>query len=239
MLWSSLTEIERRVPGLLVDGADGRTIASELQISRSEVTEHIQSLLSKLNVHSRLEAASKAVSAGFLGHVPLRPIRVLIVDDHDLFAEAIKAVLSDAAIDVAAILGTGREAIDYALEHRPDVVILDLGLPDMSGLAAGRKILESWPDAKLVALTALDDPGAISDAITIGVDVRSILAVQAEASELREPDARVGEQTDNRGVAPVLEVVSRGALQDRLHVGGRRNRDRLLRDRGRVHPRHG
>jgi DNA-binding NarL/FixJ family response regulator len=166
--WSSLTEIERRVLALLVDGADGRRIESELQISRSEVKEHIESLLGKLNVHSRLEAATKAVSAGFPGHVAPRPIRVVIVDDHNLFAEAINAVLSEARIDVAAILESGREAIEYALEHRPDVVLLDLGLSDMSGLVAGRKILESWPEAKLVALTALDDPKAISEATAIG-----------------------------------------------------------------------
>jgi NarL family two-component system response regulator LiaR len=81
----------------------------------------------------------------------------MIVDDHDLFAEAINAALSDVAIDVAAILGTGREAIEYAVEHRPDVVILDLGLPDMSGLVAGRRILESWPEAKLLEQSIAGD----------------------------------------------------------------------------------
>jgi DNA-binding NarL/FixJ family response regulator len=125
--WSSLADIERRVLGLLADGADSRKIGSELRISRSDVTEHIQNLLSKLGVHSRLEAATKAVKAGLLSHVAARPIRVLIVDDHELFAEATEAVLSDAGIVVAAVLGTGRAAIEYAVEHRPDVVLLDLG----------------------------------------------------------------------------------------------------------------
>lgn len=133
--WSSPTEIERRVLGLLVDGADGRRIASELQISRSEAGGHIQSLLSKLNVNSRLEAATMAVSAGILGQVSPRPISVLIVDDHELFAEAIEATLSDAGIDTAASLGEVRRH-RVSVEHGPDVVLLDLGLPDMSGLVA-------------------------------------------------------------------------------------------------------
>jgi DNA-binding NarL/FixJ family response regulator len=165
---SRLTEIERQVLGLLVEGADTRTIASKLVISQDEVRTHVQRILSKLGVHSRLEAATQWVRSFYGARTAPRPIRALVVDDHDLFAEAIKSALSDAGIDVVAVLRSGREAVAYAVEHRPDVVLLDLGLPDMSGLAAGRTILESWPDAKLVALTALDDPRAIWHAIAIG-----------------------------------------------------------------------
>jgi DNA-binding NarL/FixJ family response regulator len=205
---SRLTGTERKVLELIVEGADTRTIASQLGIGRVAVRTHVAGILSKLGVHSRLEAAAKAVSAGFLGRIAPRPIRVLIVDDHDLFAEAIKAALSDAGIDVAAVLRSGQEAIEYAVEHRPDVVLLDLGLPDMSGLAAGRKILESWPDAKLVALTALDDPGAISNAIAIGF--RGYLVKEAAvggfvgsiedvaAGEQVFPDFRVSEDVPRR-----------------------------------------
>jgi DNA-binding NarL/FixJ family response regulator len=205
---SRLTEIERQVLGLLVEGADTRTIASQLGIGRAAVRTLVARILSKLGVNSRLEAASKAVSAGFLGRIAPRPIRVLIVDDHDLFAEAIKAALSDASIDVAPVLRSGREAVEYAVEHRPDVVLLDLGLPDMSGLAAGRKILESCPDTKLVALTALDDPTAISNAMAIGF--RGYLVKGAAvggfvgaiedvaAGEQVFPDLRIGEDVRRR-----------------------------------------
>jgi NarL family two-component system response regulator LiaR len=165
---SRLTKTERQILELLVEGTDTSTIASQLGITRVAVRAQVSSILSKLEVHSRLEAATKAVSAGFFGFAVPRPMRVLIVDAHDLFAEAIKTALSHASIDAAAVLGTGREAIEYAVEHRPDVVILDLGLPDMSGLVAGRKILEGWPDAKLVALTALDDPRVITEAMALG-----------------------------------------------------------------------
>jgi DNA-binding NarL/FixJ family response regulator len=92
----------------------------------------------------------------------------LIVDDHELFAEAIRAALLDAGIDVAAVVTSGRDAVAYLEEDHPDVVLLDIGLPDRSGLALGREILESWPDAKLIALTALDDPRAINEAMALG-----------------------------------------------------------------------
>jgi DNA-binding NarL/FixJ family response regulator len=191
---SPLTGTERKVLELLAEGADTRTIATQLGIGRVEVRKHVSRILSKLGVHSRLEAVSEAVRAGLLGHIAPRPIRVLIVDDHDLFAEAIKTVLLDAGIDVAAVLGSGREAIEYAVERHPDVVLLDLGLPDMSGLAAGRKILESWPDAKLVVLTALDDSRAISNAMAIGF--RGYLLKEAAVSGFVEAieDVAAGER---------------------------------------------
>ncbi len=53
-------------------------------------------------------------------------------------------------------------------DDRPDVILLDLGLPDRSGLAVGREILESWPEAKLMVLTALDDPKAVEEAMRAG-----------------------------------------------------------------------
>ncbi len=154
------------------------------------------------------------------------------MDDHDLFAEAIKAALSEAGIDVVAVLRSGREAIEYAVEHRPDVVLLDLGLPDKSGLAAGRSLLESWPDAKLVALTALDDPRAISNAIAIGF--RGYLVKEAAvggfveaiedvaAGEKVFPDLRMSEDVRRRSSTSIREnptVLERFTDEARRVVG--------------------
>jgi two-component system, NarL family, nitrate/nitrite response regulator NarL len=62
--------------------------------------------------------------------------------------------------------GTG--ALEYLERDRPDVILLDLGLPDRSGLAVGREMLEDWPEAKLVALTALDDQKTVEAAQVAG-----------------------------------------------------------------------
>jgi two-component system, NarL family, response regulator LiaR len=69
---------------------------------------------------------------------------------------------------VVGVAPTGAEAIALADASRPDIILMDLGLPDMSGLAAGRVILERWPDAKVVALTALNDRAAVDEAMRIG-----------------------------------------------------------------------
>ena len=67
-------------------------------------------------------------------------------------------------MDPVGLATSGRSALEHLERDRPDVILLDLGLPDRSGLAVGRDILEAWPEAKLVALTALDDQKTVEAA---------------------------------------------------------------------------
>ncbi len=76
--------------------------------------------------------------------------------------------LEDVGMSVIAVVPTGEEAQAWALRSRPDVVLMDLGLPDQSGLSAGRAILERWRDAKILALTALADRPAADEALRMG-----------------------------------------------------------------------
>jgi two-component system, NarL family, nitrate/nitrite response regulator NarL len=85
-----------------------------------------------------------------------------------LFAEAIRSALDDAGMEAVGVVTTGRAALAFLEDDRPDVILLDLGLPDRSGLAVGREILEMWPEAKLMVLTALDDPKAVEEAMRAG-----------------------------------------------------------------------
>jgi two-component system, NarL family, nitrate/nitrite response regulator NarL len=85
-----------------------------------------------------------------------------------LFAEAIRSALDDAGMEAVGVVTTGRAALAFLEDDRPDVILLDLGLPDRSGLAVGREILEIWPEAKLMVLTALDDPKAVEEAVRAG-----------------------------------------------------------------------
>jgi two-component system nitrate/nitrite response regulator NarL len=98
------------------------------------------------------------------------PIRVLIVDDQRLFAEAIQVTLRGVGADVVGVATNGEEALDGVREHRPDVVLLDIGLPDQSGIAVGRRILDEHPDTKVVALTALEDEQVVKEALRVGFD---------------------------------------------------------------------
>jgi two-component system, NarL family, nitrate/nitrite response regulator NarL len=94
--------------------------------------------------------------------------RVLIIDDHRLFSEVIRSTLEGMGMQVLAAVTTGVEGIDMARRHRPEVVLVDIGLPDESGLSVGRKILEELPETKVVAVTSLIDPRAVAEAVRLG-----------------------------------------------------------------------
>lgn len=95
-------------------------------------------------------------------------LRVLIVDDHQLFAEAVQITLEDFGIEVEGIATTAAEGLRSARELRPDVVLLDIGLPDRSGLAVGKILIDELPDTKVVVVTALDDARTVEEARRIG-----------------------------------------------------------------------
>ena len=94
-------------------------------------------------------------------------MRVLVVDDHKLFAEAVQLALEKHGMDVVIAI-TADDALAAAGGHEPDVVLLDIGLPDRSGLHLGREILEAHPDTKIVIVTSLEDQRALQEAVKLG-----------------------------------------------------------------------
>lgn len=95
-------------------------------------------------------------------------MRVLIVEDQVLFAEAVQVALRSQGIDVVGIASSGEEGLELLPTTNPDVVLLDIGLPDRSGIAIGREMLERCPDVKVLALTALRDGRAAREALRAG-----------------------------------------------------------------------
>lgn len=95
-------------------------------------------------------------------------MRVLVVDDHALFTDAILPVLSEIGAEVLPVARRGAEGLQLAHRERPDLVMLDLGLPDMSGIELGRRILQDRPEAAIIALTGRKDSEAVQEAIGAG-----------------------------------------------------------------------
>lgn len=90
------------------------------------------------------------------------------MDDHRLFADAIRVTLESADLEVVGVQMTAAGAISAANAYRPDLILLDIGLPDRSGISVGREILGRWPQTVVVALTALDDRGLVKEALRVG-----------------------------------------------------------------------
>jgi DNA-binding NarL/FixJ family response regulator len=96
-------------------------------------------------------------------------VRVLIVDDDDLMRAGLKSVLaSDESIQVVAEIGDGGEAVPAAREHRPHVVLMDVRMPGLDGIAATRDVLAASPDVKVVMLTTFEDDDYIFGALNAG-----------------------------------------------------------------------
>lgn len=96
-------------------------------------------------------------------------IRVLVVDDHELVRTGIKALLEHTPnFQVVAEAGSGEEAITQALQHHPDVIVMDIRLRGMSGIDACRQIVAELPGARVVMLTTFADDALLLDSIRAG-----------------------------------------------------------------------
>lgn len=96
-------------------------------------------------------------------------MKVLVVDDHALFTDAILPVLQEMEeMEVLGVARSGREAFELIARTGPDLVMLDLGLPDMSGIEIGRRLLEERPEVTILALTGRRDAQAVKEAMAAG-----------------------------------------------------------------------
>lgn len=98
------------------------------------------------------------------------PIRILSVDDHDLVRKGIAAILATApGIELVAEASNSADALRLYRQHQPDVTLMDIRLPDRSGIATAIEIREEFPDAKIIALTSYDGDQDIYRALEAGV----------------------------------------------------------------------
>ncbi len=94
--------------------------------------------------------------------------RILIVDDHPLTRDALAGLLAQNGFEVVGQAGSGAEAIASAAELLPDLILLDLSMPELDGLAALPLVRAAAPDAEIVVLTASEDEGNLLGAIRGG-----------------------------------------------------------------------
>jgi len=113
----------------------------------------------------------------------MKKIRILIADDHTLVRDGIRALLALAVdIEVVGEAATGKEALEQVKELRPDVVLMDLMMPMMSGLDATRRIRREFPETKVLALTQYDDSEYVIPVIEAGA--RGFITKMAAFAEL-------------------------------------------------------
>ena len=96
-------------------------------------------------------------------------INVILVDDHEMVRLGLKSFLNlQGDVEVVGEASNGREGVDLALELRPDVVVMDLVMPELDGVQATLELLKEWPEAKILVLTSYLDNEKIYPVIEAG-----------------------------------------------------------------------
>jgi len=144
------------------------------------------------------------------------PIRVLIVEDHRTFAEALQRVIDlEKGLEVVPIAADGRSAVDLTVQNHPDVVLMDVEMPYLDGIAATRQIKRMSPETKVVMLSAHHDDTLVARAVEAGATgylpkTRSVQEVAAAVRAAAEGESLI----DADEVGRLLGMLGRRREED-------------------------
>lgn len=100
----------------------------------------------------------------------MKPITILLVEDHEIVRDGLAALLKmEADIKIIGQAADGHQAVTKFSELRPDIVVMDIAMPQLNGLEAARQILKGTPGSKIILLSAHNDDAYVQKAISIGV----------------------------------------------------------------------
>jgi len=112
------------------------------------------------------------------------PVRVLVADDHQIVLQGLKTILSREGLEIAGEASNGSEAVSRAMDLQPDLVVMDISMPVMTGIEAAAQIRRALPSAKVILLTVHTENRYILEALKSGI--RGYVLKSRAASELIE-----------------------------------------------------
>jgi two-component system, NarL family, response regulator DegU len=99
----------------------------------------------------------------------MKPIRILLAEDQTLMRQGLKTILElEAGFDVAGEAGDGKSAVKLALQLHPDIILMDVQMPQMNGVEATAAICRAWPQARVIILTTFDRDDYVFDGVRAG-----------------------------------------------------------------------
>ncbi len=141
-------------------------------------------------------------------------IRIVLADDHTLVRAGIRALLeAEGKVEVVGECGDGREALELVLRHRPDVALIDVGMPGLNGLTLARRLTEEAPRTRVLVLSMHGEPSYVRKALEAGV--AGYLVKGASVSELPLAIEAVA-----RGETYLSPRISATVVQQMLREGG-------------------
>jgi DNA-binding NarL/FixJ family response regulator len=144
-----------------------------------------------------------------MSDVRLHPIRVVIADDHQVVRSGLERLLDGwANVTVVGTAADGAEAVEMTSLHQPDVVLMDVSMPVMSGLEATRRITAQWPLVQVVVLTSFDDRPTVAEALDAG-------AIGYLLKDSDPTTLRAGIESAANGESPLSPRIARSILSAR------------------------
>ncbi len=95
-------------------------------------------------------------------------MQIMIADDHPLFAKGLKNLLTSENFDIVGVVKNGKKAVEEALKKRPDVILMDIKMPDLDGIKATKKIKDELPETSIIILTSFEEEDSLFKAIKAG-----------------------------------------------------------------------
>ena len=109
-------------------------------------------------------------------------IKIALIDDHKLFREGVKRILSfESSFEVVAEAGDGKDVERLVEEHKPDVVLMDINMPEINGIEATKQLLENHPGTKVIILSIHDDETYVSHALQSGAQGYLLKEIDTES----------------------------------------------------------
>ena len=99
-------------------------------------------------------------------------LKILIADDHEIVREGLRSLIGQQSdLEVVAEAGTGREALQLTRRHHPDIIIMDISMPDLNGMDATSLCIEEFPETKIIALSMHSDLQYVLGMLRAGANV--------------------------------------------------------------------
>lgn len=143
-------------------------------------------------------------------------IKVLLVEDHKLMRVGLKSLFDDYPdINVISEAQSAKEAIEKTRLQRPDVVLMDIGLPDMSGIEATKKILELFPEVKVIILTSHISEQEVNESLMAGANAYVLKDINTETLMMIIKTVKEGAIWLDPQVVPIIREKNSGIIPQR------------------------
>ena len=153
----------------------------------------------------------------------MKIIKVLLADDHQIVRQGLRILLeAEGDIQILCEAENGRKAIALAKEHQPDVILMDIAMPQLNGLEAARQILSANRESRIIMLSAHDDDAYLENAISLGV--AGFLIKQTSANMLAKAIREIAQGKTffspafSKRLAQYEKVMGMDALQKRANT---------------------